>query len=114
MKVTAQVICETNKVIIETPFEKFNMEYSDEMGKELFIALLLHNSFLMGVEAKGKVQEPYNIIKDILFNKLSMFIVDGKSTEIVEVSLSGDDIDESSVAILEKISTKKGRLYLVD
>jgi hypothetical protein len=84
------------------------MEYSDEMGKELFISLLLHNSFLMGVEAKCK--NP-GLQYD---KKLVIFAVDGKFYDTIEVSLSGDDIDESTATILQKISTKKGRLYLVD
>jgi hypothetical protein len=106
MKVTAQVICETNKVIIDTPLEKFHMEYSDEMGKELFISLLLNNSFLMSMKAKMRTPG-YG-------EKLILFVVDGKFYDTFEVSLLDEDIDTSMTEILKKISTKKGNLCLVD
>lgn len=106
MKVTAQVICETNKVIIQTPLEKFNMEYSDEMGKELFIALLLNNSFLMSMKARMRTPG-YG-------EKLILFVVDGRSSKCVEVSLLDEDIDTSTTEILKNISTRKGNLCLVD
>jgi hypothetical protein len=112
MKITAQIICETNKVIIQTPLEKFHMEYSDEMGKELFISLLLHNSFMMSEVVRNKPQ--VSILLKEYGKTLALFVVDGKFYDTIEVSLLDEDIDTSMTEILQKISTKKGRLYLVD
>lgn len=109
MKVTAQVICETNKVIIETPFEKFNMEYSDEMGLELFISILLYNSTMMANVAKTKLESAF---KDLYGREVSIFVIDGKSNKIIEVSLSDEHIDDSTTEIIKKLSTKNGRLCL--
>jgi hypothetical protein len=111
MKLTAQIICETNKIIIKTPFEDMNMEYSDEMGKDLFIAILLYNSFMMKSVAKTKLQSPF---KEQYGEKLLIFVVDGSLYDTFEVSLCDDDIDVSTVEILKKLSTKKGKLCLVD
>lgn len=111
MKVTAQVICETNKVIIETPFEKFNMEYSDEMGLELFTAMLLYNSSMMANVAKTKLESPF---KDLYGREVSIFVVDGKFYDTIEVSLSDDDIDDTIEIIIKKLSTKNGMLCLLD
>jgi len=111
MKVTAQVLCEINKVIIDTPFEKFHMEYNDLLGIDLFVSLLLSNSFQMADVANKKLEPP---LENNYGKELALFIVDGKFYDTIEVSLSDNDIDTSMSKITEKLSSRNGKLCLVD
>jgi hypothetical protein len=95
MIISAQVLCELNKVIIESQIQKFTMYYEEEIGLDIFFSLLLGNLDKLGEMNRKKLKN----LKGLGFNPLAqqygrqftLFIIDGKKFKTLTLNNNDDE-----------------------
>jgi hypothetical protein len=112
MKIMVNIVCDINKVTIESAkTESFKMIYDDMLGLDLFFSILLQNVDMMSKVSKQKLdrQFAYHYGKEIYFA-----IADGSNMKTTSFVLPNTEADfrNNMNKLKQIISVKEGKLSL--